>query len=313
MKNSKFIKLSLAVITLLYLLIFSVSAAIGDVVGHTTYTDIKAYINHYAIQSYNVDGYTVVVAEDLADFGFDVVWDQNTRSLSVTRNPIYTKITQTSIPTETSPNLFGKTALDILETDIKTYVNGVEVKSYNINGRTVIDFGSLSCFGSVIYDNTYRVIKLWVTDGLEMRETEQSFTPLPKYELYSANGDTIEVYDYQINDYLKVGWYSTASEARAAKEAEQAAKKAAEEAKEIEKNKSLLKNFYVGQNVNQWLLFYSKYGVVQKIDYNTGKILVYWNYIEDGYGQPLDAFSGRVFGMYSEEWVDASSLSRTYY
>ena len=52
-----------------------VSAAnVGDVVGFTRYTDIVASINNHNIASFNIDGYTGVVAEDLRNYGFDVQW-----------------------------------------------------------------------------------------------------------------------------------------------------------------------------------------------------------------------------------------------
>ena len=48
---------------------------IGDVVGHTYYTDIAAQIDGHPLRSYNIGGETAVVAEDLREYGFSVVWD----------------------------------------------------------------------------------------------------------------------------------------------------------------------------------------------------------------------------------------------
>ena len=61
-------------------------ARVGDVIGAAYHTDIVAYINHWAIPSYAVNGQSVIVAEDLNYCGFDVVWNNNTRSLSITTN-----------------------------------------------------------------------------------------------------------------------------------------------------------------------------------------------------------------------------------
>ena len=184
-------------------------AALGDIEAYTTYTDICAYINHYIIESYNINGYTVVIAEDLANYGFDVIWDGDLRRLNITRNYNTNNITPYSIPYETAPNMVGKQALPVLSTDIKTFVNGVEAKSYNVDGRTVVDFESLSAFGPVQWNPELRNIKLWVEDGLTMRTTPQTPTPLPKTMLYSADGRTIRVYDSEVNNYLAVGWYQT--------------------------------------------------------------------------------------------------------
>ena len=56
---------------------------IGDVVGHTYYTDIAARINGHPLRSYNIGGETAVVAEDLREYGFSVVWDGEARTLTV--------------------------------------------------------------------------------------------------------------------------------------------------------------------------------------------------------------------------------------
>ena len=52
---------------------------IGDVVGHTYYTDITAQIDGHPLPSYNIGGETAVVAEDLREYGFSVVWDGEAR------------------------------------------------------------------------------------------------------------------------------------------------------------------------------------------------------------------------------------------
>ena len=140
--------------------VMPVSAKLGDIEGYTKYTDIVAYINHFAIESYNVNGKTCVVAEDLANYGFTVSWDNAARSLNITRDYGNNKINQYSVPYETDPSMVGKDALPILSSDIKTLVNGVEAISYNINGKTVVDFESLSAFGPVVWDSGLRVIKL---------------------------------------------------------------------------------------------------------------------------------------------------------
>ena len=59
---------------------------IGDVVGHTYYTDITAQIDGHPLPSYNIGGETAVVAEDLREYGFSVVWDGEARTLTVERD-----------------------------------------------------------------------------------------------------------------------------------------------------------------------------------------------------------------------------------
>lgn len=55
------------------------------IVGYVLSTDITAYIDGYAIPSYNVDGHLGVVAEDLRSYGFSVLWNAEDCTLRVTR------------------------------------------------------------------------------------------------------------------------------------------------------------------------------------------------------------------------------------
>lgn len=137
-------------------------AKVGDVIGYAKYTDIVAYINHYPIMSYNVNDYTVVVAEDLRNYGFDVAWNQDTRSLNITRSSATTITPYGEVYTYASK--LGQNSMPYLETDIKTYVNGKEVPSYNIGGNTVINIEDLRPFGEVVWVPEIRAIKMWIED-----------------------------------------------------------------------------------------------------------------------------------------------------
>lgn len=61
------------------------AAGTGQVVDWALYTDITAQINGHPLRSYNVNGSTAVVAEDLQGYGFQVLWDGEARTLSVER------------------------------------------------------------------------------------------------------------------------------------------------------------------------------------------------------------------------------------
>ena len=159
----KKISLFLLVVMLLITVCYQVSAQnVGDVVNKALYTDIVAYINHNPINSFNVDEYTAIVVEDLVDYGFNVVWDGNAKTLKVTSNDSVKAITPRSTVYRTPNSLIDQIAADVLYTDIKTYVNGKEVKSYNINGRTIIYFKDLTPFGKVAWDESTRSAKMWI-------------------------------------------------------------------------------------------------------------------------------------------------------
>lgn len=164
-------RISVITTMLLILLSFVESGSaeeIGDVVGHTYHTDIAAYVNNYALPSYAADGNSVIVAEDLRNCGFDVVWDENARSLEITRNPELEPVGMTV----QKGGGTGIRFMDILYTDIKVYAHGVQIPSYAIQGYTVIPMESLTMLGNVEWVSSERTINLWV-DGMNIRSEKQ--------------------------------------------------------------------------------------------------------------------------------------------
>lgn len=141
------------------------AARVGDVIGYAQPTDIVATINGYQLESYNVEGYTYICVEDLRYYGFDVYYDNYTRTLSVNRNYSVDTIDAQN----TNPKFWSigsnNTRKNILYTDITTYVNGNYVPSCNINGQTIIQFDHLKEFGAVNYDDSKREISL-IMDGI---------------------------------------------------------------------------------------------------------------------------------------------------
>ncbi len=141
---------------------------IGSVVGEVLKTDIVARINDYEIASYNVEGYTYIVAENLRYYGFDVRYTDETRQLFVDRNELKTSVTNDYTKPYVSPFEIGKKDADILYTDIICIVEGEEVESYNIGGLTLIKFDCLEKYGAVSYDNLLREISVelsWVENN----------------------------------------------------------------------------------------------------------------------------------------------------
>ena len=164
----KIVSVILTVVVTISCLQLSSFAKVGDDIGDAYNTDIVAYINHYAIPSYAVNGTSCIVAEDLRNFCFDVVWDNSTRSLTISRNqntnPYEMKFTKTG----TAASKFA----DLLETDISVYAGGKKLTSYAINGYTMIPIEELTMFGSCNWVEGERAIKLWV-DGVHIRSSKQ--------------------------------------------------------------------------------------------------------------------------------------------
>ena len=143
-------------------------AKVGDVIGDAYHTDIVAYINNYAIPSYAVNGTSCIVAEDLRNFCFDVIWNDSNRSLNIHRNsssqPIGMNFSKTGIA--------STKYADLLETDISVYANGQRITSYAINGYTMIPIEELNTFGKCTWVESERAIVLWV-NGINGRQSKQ--------------------------------------------------------------------------------------------------------------------------------------------
>ena len=197
----KHLSLVLALILAISLVPMTTFAAkIGDVVGYAQPTDIIATINGYKIESYNVDNYTYICVEDLRYYGFDVYYDNATRSLSFGRNSSTYISPNTTNPKYSSIGSSSQRR-PILYTDIVTYANGVYTPASNINGQTIINFNSLSQFGAVSYDNSKREISL-VINGLNFNPT-----PNAKPSASTATNDTSyfgKVKNYILNNYDEV-------------------------------------------------------------------------------------------------------------
>ncbi len=142
----------------------SVSAAVGDTAGEVLYTDIAAYVNHYPIPSYAYDGGTVVVVEDLRNYGFDVEWNADAKSLNIVPASDAAAISgQDNIFRHSL--LSGQYFTDALYTDINVYLNGQWVPSAAINGYTIVKLEDLANDDlgiSFTWDNATRSAKLWI-------------------------------------------------------------------------------------------------------------------------------------------------------
>lgn len=163
----KLVKITLFTAILSAMLTLTTFAKSGDVIGYAKYTDISAYINHYPITSYNINGNTAVVAEDLANYGFNVVWNNTARTLTVTRSG-GTTITPYGTVYKYSSKV-GRNSFPIYETDIVTYVNNIQVDSFAIGGKTCVYIDSLAPYGELNWVSEQRATKLWIS-GLPIKD-----------------------------------------------------------------------------------------------------------------------------------------------
>lgn len=134
----------ITVLLLLLLLIFPSHAgasSVGDVVGYIYSTDIVAYVDGMLIPSYNIGGKTVIIAEDLIDYGFEVNWNGELRELSIYTAEMPTVPPVPNISSEAlSP---GQIVGDVYYSDITVNMNNVGINAYNIGGKTAIAFDEI--------------------------------------------------------------------------------------------------------------------------------------------------------------------------
>lgn len=141
------------------LLVLCPAAQASNVIGYALYSDIVTKIDGHPLRSYIIDGHAAVVAEELRGYGFAVTWSAKYRTLRITRDapppvdwPDYTPLEPTQ--------RVGERAFPVYASAIKTYVDGKLVKSYNIGGKTLILFDSLSAFGTRQWDQASRASSL---------------------------------------------------------------------------------------------------------------------------------------------------------
>lgn len=191
------------------LLIIPVSAAnVGDKIAEAVHSDITACVNNYPIESYVVNGYAVIVAEDLRDYCCDVVYDNATRSLHITKAGEGAVFTDRVVYKTDKPT--GAFYKDVLYTDIKTYVNGNEVKSFNVNGKTMIvidEFGKY--MDGYTWDSINRAAIAYLADKdmAEFKVPTKRTEVLFKKAGYSGKRDFSTWVDMDFDgvaDYIKV-------------------------------------------------------------------------------------------------------------
>lgn len=132
----------------------------ATVIGSVLTTDIRAYINGCEVPSYNIDGNIVVVGQDLRSYGFNVVYDNNTRTsyISYDGSGTWTPIA----PSIENSQSIGTKVMDVYQSDISVSVNGNKVACYNVGGKMAFRFAELKVFGNYSYDNETRSVNLWV-------------------------------------------------------------------------------------------------------------------------------------------------------
>lgn len=150
------------------------TAAYADVIGEVLSTDITAYIDEQPIESFNINDYTYVIAEDLRGYGFNVDWDGEARTLTINRNRSADRnfMPMEKVNVKKSDVVMRAHAYDVYSTDIVTYLGGDTVNAYNVDGQTLIMIDELQKYGIFDYNDEKRSVKIDMA-GFD----EESFPP----------------------------------------------------------------------------------------------------------------------------------------
>ncbi len=132
----------------------------GDVIGNIYNTDILAFVDDAPIRSYALNGKTAILVEDLARFGFVVGYNDAARTL-------YAYIKPNTFPHQPEEGIergtVGGIAGNIYHSDIQTYINGVLVPSFALNGLTAVAIEDIATDSTT--DNISKTCMTYTWDG----------------------------------------------------------------------------------------------------------------------------------------------------
>ncbi len=186
---------------IVFVVILSLSSnvyAIGEITGVVRNTDIKAYVDDKPIKSFNVDNWTCIIAEDLRNYGFEVTWNPKLRTLEIVHS-IFAD-TSPMYKFENNQKPIGSFAGYVYNTDIKTYVNGNPVTSFNIGGYTLIYIDDLMCYGNVIWNPEKREISYTRTNSWSVNLDNQPNKVQHNEPFNEPNGITHLSVEYILNN-----------------------------------------------------------------------------------------------------------------
>jgi hypothetical protein len=144
-----------------------------EAIGYYYYTDIITYINDVPVNSINIGGVTLIDAESLRHYGFEVTWHEWERHLEIVDNHLFDNYRLWENTRSMTPEALNGLLLDMRDgaagaiageyyfTQIQTTLNGARIPAHNIGGRTFIGAEAMRGWGySVLWnaeDKTLRI------------------------------------------------------------------------------------------------------------------------------------------------------------
>ncbi len=133
--------------------------------GNVMFTDIKTFINNQFIPTINVDGHTGIAIKDLRNLAYDVTYDNETKTATITSPKKVDEVKKEQSNTENKADYtdfnVGQFIGSISKSDIKVVFDGVPFKAYNFEGHMIIIANECSKIGmNVDYNNDTRELRI---------------------------------------------------------------------------------------------------------------------------------------------------------
>lgn len=195
MKKAIFLMIVLSLLTI------TVQAKVGDVEETVYNSDILTKVHGLDIESFCIDGVTLIKAEDLRDYGYTVTYDDAVRALFINKTGEIKDGFSPVVERGTVGGIYGYT----YETDITVYINGSYLKAYALDGVMAVRVEELGTQHglSFSYDDSQRLLTLddkdvpskdeQIEDCLTLSE-DLSFLSRGLVERHSGDGFDIIVY-----------------------------------------------------------------------------------------------------------------------
>ncbi len=200
-------------LSMLFAALLTGTAARAEVIGEVLSTDIGTLIDWEPIKSYNINDYTYIKAEDLRNYGFKVEWNEEARTLSISRDYNAEEkicLSEDEINIKKADVPFRQHVYDVYSTDIKTYLNGNEITACNVDGETLIQSDYLQEYGTYTYNDEERMVYIDITaselnKALENAVNPQELKSTP--DVYSTSVYTGEAADEKQNGIGKTVYH----------------------------------------------------------------------------------------------------------
>ncbi len=190
---------------LFFLLVFCISAMAAFMTNcyaakldkKATLSNIQGYIDGLPIPCYKIDNDYYIIAEDLAQYGFDVRFYGAKEKQKPMLKIDYFFNDEHNTCTEEELTPHTEASFDLYESDIVTTINNNEVDSYNIGGMTMIRMLSLDFCGITSYrieekKISFRPKKSWSFD-LDTGEAGNDLKSISSFDITMSKNEMEEL------------------------------------------------------------------------------------------------------------------------